>query len=99
MFFFSQKSYFCTFPGEISCRSRACNSKKRLPGRFGKPGNDYEYDEAGYSGDDYDEDYKIMIMMRSVIVMMMVVNMSERQATQVSQANLKMIMNVMVAEN
>ena len=56
--FFLHKSYFCTFPGEIFCRSRACNNKKRLPGRFGKPGNDYEYDEAGYSGDDYDEDYK-----------------------------------------
>ena len=41
----------------------------------------------------------IIMIMRTIIVMMMVVNMSERQATQVSQANLKMIMNVMVAEN
>ena len=52
MVFFLLKSYFCTFLGEISCRSQACNNKKRLPGRFGKPGNDYDYEEADYSDND-----------------------------------------------
>ena len=54
-FFLLQKSYFCTFLGEISCRSRVCNNKKRLLGRFGKPGNEYDYDEDYCNDYDYDE--------------------------------------------
>ena len=41
----------------------------------------------------------MIIMRRTIVVMMMVVSVSDRQDTQVFQASLKMVMNVIDAEN